>query len=321
MKRIIFILISIMFSLALAQDKAPYANYLSATSSLNGAMITFMVKNISDCNIDTMTVRVAHNGYYDSYDKDVLIVNLKPGESGQAALNLSQVPSEGWGWSIDSVETSKSDRASCGYTGVVNFEQIPLGGSEPYPQFSTSPIRSEDGTINYPLTRENNNLASNTAAITQVHPRPTVATQTSQAVAQEQKAVIISTPAFAVNYHYVVKGDTLYSLSKKYGMTVDKLKEINKLSSNELRIGQKLIISLNNLDQTQASFNNNISNKYEFKLYAVAKGDTIYSIAKQHNTTVPLIMAANCLNSNSVIKPSSILKIPAAGSIVSENCN
>ena len=112
MKRIIFILISIMFSLALAQDKAPYANYLSATSSLNGAMITFMVKNISDCNIDTMTVRVAHNGYYDSYDKDVLIVNLKPGESGQAALNLSQVPSEGWGWSIDSVETSKSDRAS-----------------------------------------------------------------------------------------------------------------------------------------------------------------------------------------------------------------
>ena len=319
MKHIYIILISLLLSLAFAQDKAPYANYLSATSSLNGAMITFMIKNISDCNIDTMTVRVAHNGFYDSYDKDVLIVNLKPGESGQAALNLSQVPSEGWGWTIDSVETSMSDRASCGYTGVVNFEQIPLGGKEPYPQFSTSPIRSEDGSINYPLTRENTNLVTNTRAIDEAHPRPTVASQTPQPVAQE--AVVISTPAFAVDYHYVVKGDTLYSLSKKYGLTVDALKEINKLSSNELKIGQKLIVSLNNLDQTQGSFNNSVSNKYEFTLYAVAKGDTIFSIARQHNTTVPLIMAANCLNSNSVIKPSSILKIPAPGSIVSENCN
>lgn len=320
MKHLYIILISFLLSLGFSQDKAPYADYLKATTSLNGAMITFMIENISDCVIDTITVRVAHNGYYDSYDKDVLIVNLKPSESGQAALNLGQVPSEGWGWTIDSVETSKSDRASCGYTGVVNFEQIPLGGNEPYPKFSTSPIRSEDGSINYPLTRENNNLATNSTPISQVHPKPTVASQAPQAQTQ-QEAVIISTPAFALDYHYVVKGDTLYSLSKKYNTSVEALMQMNKLSSNELKIGQKLIISLNNLDKTQGSFNNSLLSSYEFKLYAVTKGDTIFSIAKKHNTTVPLIMAANCLNSSSIIKPSSILKIPALGSTVSENCN
>lgn len=42
--------------------------------------------------------------------------------------------------------------------------------------------------------------------------------------------------------HIVVKGDTLYSLSKAYNTTVDKLKMLNNLTSNELSIGQILII-------------------------------------------------------------------------------
>jgi flagellum-specific peptidoglycan hydrolase FlgJ len=42
--------------------------------------------------------------------------------------------------------------------------------------------------------------------------------------------------------HQVVKGDTLYSLSKKYNTTVDNLKLLNNLTNNELSIGQILII-------------------------------------------------------------------------------
>ena len=40
----------------------------------------------------------------------------------------------------------------------------------------------------------------------------------------------------------VVKGDTLYSISRKYGLTVDQLKSINGLSSNEISIGQNIIV-------------------------------------------------------------------------------
>ena len=42
--------------------------------------------------------------------------------------------------------------------------------------------------------------------------------------------------------HVVVKGDTLYSLSRLYKTTVDALKAKNNLTSNDLTIGQQLII-------------------------------------------------------------------------------
>ena len=40
--------------------------------------------------------------------------------------------------------------------------------------------------------------------------------------------------------HIVIKGDTLYSISKKYGLTVEELKRINGLNSNNISIGQVL---------------------------------------------------------------------------------
>lgn len=45
--------------------------------------------------------------------------------------------------------------------------------------------------------------------------------------------------------HIVQKGDTLYSISKRYNTTVERLKSVNKLNSNELSIGQALIIRPN----------------------------------------------------------------------------
>ena len=44
----------------------------------------------------------------------------------------------------------------------------------------------------------------------------------------------------AEQYHTVVKGDTLWALAKKYGTTVDEIKKINKLKTNELTIGVRL---------------------------------------------------------------------------------
>lgn len=40
----------------------------------------------------------------------------------------------------------------------------------------------------------------------------------------------------------VRKGDTLYSLGKKYGVSVDELMKMNKLQGNSLSIGQKLVV-------------------------------------------------------------------------------
>lgn len=41
-------------------------------------------------------------------------------------------------------------------------------------------------------------------------------------------------------YHTVSAGETLYAISRKYGLTVDRLKQINQLSNNNIAIGQRL---------------------------------------------------------------------------------
>ena len=48
------------------------------------------------------------------------------------------------------------------------------------------------------------------------------------------------------NFHIVKKGETLYSLSKKFNISVQKLKELNNLSNTSLSIGQKIIYKINN---------------------------------------------------------------------------
>jgi|GEM_PF-6715727 LysM repeat protein len=46
----------------------------------------------------------------------------------------------------------------------------------------------------------------------------------------------------------VLKGDTLFSISKKYGVSIDTIKNLNKLKDNNIKIGQTLIIANNSLE-------------------------------------------------------------------------
>ena len=41
-------------------------------------------------------------------------------------------------------------------------------------------------------------------------------------------------------YHFVQPGETLYAISKKYGVTVDSIKYQNKIADNQIRVGQRL---------------------------------------------------------------------------------
>ena len=70
------------------------------------------------------------------------------------------------------------------------------------------------------------------------------------------------------NTYTVSKGDTLYSIAKKFTTSVSKLKEVNNLMNNMLSIGQKLIIPIE-----------------KESTYVVKAGDTLYSIARKYNTT------------------------------------
>ena len=104
---------------------------------------------------------------------------------------------------------------------------------------------------------------------------------------------------------YVVKsGDTLYSVAKKYGISVTELKEINDLSNNTLSIGQKLLVPATTIiiDETTPG---------EYITYTVKSGDNLYSIANRYGVSVKEIMNLNNLTSN-LLNVGQNLRIPTS---------
>ncbi len=121
----------------------------------------------------------------------------------------------------------------------------------------------------------------------------------------------------------VEKGDTLYSISRKYQITVAELRAANNLSENDvIKVGQKLKIPSADISAAAALATDNkatttssatLSATTKTKEYTVVKGDTMYSIAKKNGMTLAEFMAMNGLDNSSVIKVGQKLKI-AAGS-------
>ena len=69
-----------------------------------------------------------------------------------------------------------------------------------------------------------------------------VLTQINQNIGTAAKdSVIQSTPADKL--YTVQQGDTLYNISKRFGLTVDDLKALNNMADNNIKIGQKLVVS------------------------------------------------------------------------------
>ncbi len=54
----------------------------------------------------------------------------------------------------------------------------------------------------------------------------------------------VAQPTRVLKYHTIMQGETLFSISKKYGVTIDELRRLNNLKSNQtIGVGQKLIVS------------------------------------------------------------------------------
>lgn len=97
-----------------------------------------------------------------------------------------------------------------------------------------------------------------------------------------------SGPVLNENYYIVQNGDSLWGISNKYGLSVDKLKELNNLSSNNLSIGQKLLVK-----DTSSSDDVGV-------YYTVKSGDTLYGIANKYGLSVNDLKTMNNLSSNNL---------------------
>lgn len=99
------------------------------------------------------------------------------------------------------------------------------------------------------------------------------------------------TPVDSGNYYIVKSGDTLWTIAKKYGLTVDKLKEINNLKTNALSVGQQLKV----IEQAE-----NITDSDSGNIYIVKSGDTLYAIANKFGISINDLKKNNNLTTNTL---------------------
>jgi flagellum-specific peptidoglycan hydrolase FlgJ/LysM repeat protein len=96
--------------------------------------------------------------------------------------------------------------------------------------------------------------------------------------------------------HIVGVGETLYAISKANNVSVEDLKKINNLTSNDISVGQELKMYNPDIEK----INDVVVNKNIYKNYTVKQGDTIYSIAKKNNIKVSEILIVNNLDSTKI---------------------
>jgi LysM repeat protein len=90
--------------------------------------------------------------------------------------------------------------------------------------------------------------------------------------------------------HSVLPGQTLFSISRMYGISVDEIKSANHLLSDTLKANQQLVIPVNkneaNAVSSQPATNNYVTHK-------VIENETLYSLSKRYGVSIDQIIAAN----------------------------
>ncbi|MCX8081789.1 MAG: LysM peptidoglycan-binding domain-containing protein [bacterium] len=111
----------------------------------------------------------------------------------------------------------------------------------------------------------------------------------------------ISVPAgnYETISYTVKKGDTLERISKKYGVSVKKIKKTNNLKSSNIKIGQNLKIKVLKKEPVipDVTTPQPIVGTYTEKIYyKVKNGDTLESIASQYNITPEQLKEENLMS-------------------------
>ena len=135
---------------------------------------------------------------------------------------------------------------------------------------------------------------------------PSTSSSSSSTAAAAPSSSSSSTQSSTPTGTYTVKsGDTLSGIATRHGVTVNQLKQWNGLTSNNIRVGQKL-----KLNSSSSASSASASSSGDYSTYTVKSGDSLYSIAKNYSgVSAQDIMNFNGMSS-SKIKPGMKIKIP-----------
>ena len=130
--------------------------------------------------------------------------------------------------------------------------------------------------------------------------------------------------------HIVENKETLFSIAKKYKINIDTLKAINKLTNNNIKLGQTIFLSQTTKIKPEAlAKKDSVVEKEIIKIasiqkqqpiekntyYKVQKGESLYSISKKFNLSVNDLKSMNKLTKNTLVIGQSLLVIETKSSI------
>lgn len=110
--------------------------------------------------------------------------------------------------------------------------------------------------------------------------------------------------------HIVITGETLYSIAKKYNVSVDEMKKINPNAANGLSIGDELLIPGQPIGETVKRNDTPVSTPTTpaAGTHTVAAGETLYSISRKYNVSVDDLKSWNP-EAASAVKVGQVLKL------------
>lgn len=118
--------------------------------------------------------------------------------------------------------------------------------------------------------------------------------------------IVLTVDAHGEETYKVKRGDSLYEISKRFHVAVKDLKEVNNLSSDRLKPGQRLKIpSMSDKHDggpardSKSTIQNvkSVSEASNPEFHIVKKGDTLSSIAKRYGISIPELKEINGIES------------------------
>jgi len=107
--------------------------------------------------------------------------------------------------------------------------------------------------------------------------------------------------------HKVTKGDTLWSITKQYHISLESILALNNIKDKDiLSIGQIIKILQDNLPAA------------DYNMHIVNKGETLWSIAQKYNLSVDLILDTNNIANSELISIGQEMKIPSHKNAITE---
>jgi membrane-bound lytic murein transglycosylase D len=134
----------------------------------------------------------------------------------------------------------------------------------------------------------------------------------AEVVTNPEKSIIKAEdkPKETSTIHVVQTGETLYGISKKYGVSVADIKEWNKLESDVVKLDQQLVVTTDagiSILETQPSVQE-LPKKEVVTFHEVQPGETLYGISRKYNIPIDKLMQLND-KSNFVISVGEKLKV------------